>query len=101
MIYPSHYGDGSYNIQYPDTEPYKLIYSALLDAKNVLSVIPDEGVNKAQVRPWLQDFTATWVTHHITYGAQQVRDQINAVYDAGDTGWSLWNAAVNYTSSAL
>ena len=56
----------------------------MLDAKNVLSVIPDDGsVNKAEVRPWLQDFTATWVRHHITYGPKEIRDQINATYDAG------------------
>lgn len=102
MVYPSHYGDGSYRIDYPDTEPYKLILASMLDAKNVLSVIPDDGsVNKAEVRPWLQDFTASWVRHHITYGPKEIRDQINATYDAGYQGWSLWNAAMRYTVSGL
>lgn len=100
MIYPSHYANGYYGIDYPDTEPYKMMYLALLDSNKVLSVIP-ENSNKAVVRPWLQDFTASWLKHYIKYGAKEVRDQIEAVYDSGQSQWLLWNAAVNYTESAL
>lgn len=101
MIYPSHYANGYYGIDYPDTQPYKLMYHALLDSKKVLSVIEEEGHKKAQVRPWLQDFTASWLRHHIKYGKKEVRAQIEATYDAGYDQWILWNAAMNYTEGAL
>ena len=56
---------------------------------------------RAQVRPWLQDFTATWVDGHITYGPEEIRAQIQAVYDAGYEEWILWNAANRYTEGGL
>ena len=49
------------------------------------------------VRPWLQDFTATWVDGHISYGYEEVQSQIQAVYDAGYNEWILWNAKNNYS----
>ena len=100
MVYPSHYANGYYNLDYPDCHPYELVYHAMMDSQKVLYMIDDAG-NKAEVRPWLQDFTATWVSHHLTYGAEEVRAQIDAVYDAGYSGWLLWNAAVSYTEDAL
>lgn len=56
---------------------------------------------RAQVRPWLQDFTATWVDGHINYGPEEIRAQIQAVYDAGYEEWILWNAANRYTEGGL
>ena len=100
MIYPSHYSDGYYGIAHPDTEPYKMIYAALEDSNKVLSGIP-EYRKRAEVRPWLQDFTASYLRHYIKYGPKQVREEIEATYDSGHTGWLLWNAAVNYTAGAL
>lgn len=55
----------------------------------------------AVVRPWLQDFTASYLKHHIQYGPEQVRQQIQAVYDAGYEEWILWSAAVNYHYDGL
>lgn len=100
MIYPSHYGNGYYNLDIPDCHPYELVYKSLLDSKKVLYMIDDTG-NKAIVRPWLQDFTAGWVKGHLTYGKEEVRAQIDAVYDSGHTQWALWNAAIDYTKDAL
>ena len=34
---------------------------------------------RADVRPWLQDFTASWVPGHIKYGPEEIRAQIQAV----------------------
>ena len=100
MIYPSHYSDGYYGIEHPDTEPYNMIYAALSDSNKVLSGIP-EYRKRAEVRPWLQDFTASYLRHYIKYGPKQVREEIEATYDSGHSGWLLWNAAVNYTKGAL
>lgn len=100
MVYPSHYGNGYYGLDYPDTHPYELVYHALMDSQKVLYMI-DPAENKAIVRPWLQDFTASWVSHHLNYGKDEVRAQIKGVYDAGYSEWLLWNAGVSYTGDAL
>lgn len=99
MIYPSHYQDGSYGITYPDKEPYNLILAALDKSKQVL-----EGENNtevAKVRPWLQDFTASWLKNHISYGPDEIRAQIQAVYDAGYDEWLLWNGSNHYSKDGL
>lgn len=122
MVYPSHYGPYNYNIPVPDAEPYRLVLTALQSSRKVLAGIPPETVSGnsgkeysaeeiavlspmegicAQVRPWLQDFTATWVKGHIKYGPEEIRDQIQAVYDAGYEEWILWNAANRYTEDGL
>ena len=100
MVYPSHYGNGYYGLDYPDCHPYELVYHALMDSQKVLYMI-DPAENKAIVRPWLQDFTATWVSHHLNYGKDEVRAQIKGVYDAGYSEWLLWNAGISYTADAL
>ena len=55
----------------------------------------------AQVRAWLQDFTASWVNPHQSYGGEQIRSQIQAVYDSGSAEWLLWNAKCSYTEEGL
>ncbi len=97
MVYPSHYGKGYYNLKVPDAAPYELIYNAMLDSKERLSIPVAKG-RCADVRPWLQAFTASWVSGHIDYGGEELRAQINATYDAGYTGWLLWNAAGAYST---
>lgn len=122
MIYPSHYGPYNYNIPVPDAEPYLLVLTALQSSKKVLAGIPVTSISgnelqdytteelaalepmagiRAQVRPWLQDFTATWVSGHISYEAEEIRAQIQAVYDAGYEEWILWNASNRYTEDGL
>lgn len=100
MIYPSHYGNGYYGLDYPDTHPYELVMGALKSSKTSLSQIA-ENEHCAVVRPWLQDFTASWLKHYISYGSKEVRTQIEAVYDSGYDQWLLWNGGMNYTQSAL
>ena len=100
MIYPSHYRDGVYGIEHPDLKPYETIMAALQASKKALEKIP-AGEHCAVVRPWLQDFTASWIPHHQSYGGEQVRQQIQAVYDSGCTEWLLWNAKCSYTADGL
>ena len=96
MIYPSHYGDGSFGIEHPDTQPYDTVYQALLGSKEALAGEREDGRHQAVVRPWLQDFTASYLDHYIEYGDEEVRAQIQAVYDAGYEEWLLWDAGVSY-----
>ena len=99
MVYPSHYGNGVFGYAVPDAEPYGTVNRALLDSVEALA--PCEEQKRAGVRPWLQAFTATWVDGHISYGGEQIREQIQAVYDAGYEEWILWNAANRYSTDGL
>ena len=118
MVYPSHYGNGNFGIPCPDTQPYETVYHALLDSVKVLSspagsfqgeeaakgegqeLMGPDGI-RGTVRPWLQDFTASYLPRYIPYGPTQVREQIQAVYDAGYEEWILWSAAGNYHYGGL
>ena len=100
MIYPSHFADGNYGVEHPDLEPFNIIRKVLRASKNKLNEIP-EGEHRAIVRPWLQDFTATWIKNYQEYGPSQIREQISGVYVVGYSEWLLWNASCNYTVDAL
>jgi hypothetical protein len=100
MIYPSHFGEGNYGIQYPDTEPFNIVRKVLYASKTKLDAIP-EGEHKAIVRPWLQDFTADWIKHYIVYTGREVREQISAVYTVGYEEWLLWDGACTYSVDGL
>lgn len=99
MVYPSHYRNGSYGINVPDADPYGTIFGACSASAQELETLPEE--NRAHVRAWLQSFTASWVPGHISYGPQQIREQMKGAYDAGYDEWILWNAAVRYQRDSL
>ncbi len=98
MVYPSHYGKGSYGVAEPDFEPYKIVNYSMKKANERLS--KDEK-SIAKLRPWLQDFSATYLPRYKKYGGAEVRAQINATYDAGVKEWILWNSANRYTVNGL
>ncbi|QEK11042.1 SH3 domain-containing protein [Crassaminicella thermophila] len=97
MMYPSHYANGTYGISIPDAYPYETIYYGVKDAlarnKNIQT--------PAIIRPWIQDFTASWVKGHIRYGSKQVKDQIKALKENGIEEFLLWNAGNKYSQEAL
>lgn len=100
MPYPSHYDNGSLGVKYPDLQPYDIMLAEMEKSKEALDTIP-EGEHRAIVRPWIQDFTATWVKPHQVYGAKQIREQINAIYDSGLKQWMVWNASNVYSTDGL
>lgn len=105
MVYPSHYALGSYGVAYPDSEPYKIVYTSLSKAKERIDNLKIDET-KAIIRPWLQDFSAPWLKglygeHYINYGPEQIRAQIKAVYDAGLEEWIFWNASNRYTEAGF
>jgi hypothetical protein len=100
MIYPSHFGKGNYGIENPDLEPYNMIRKVLTASKEKLAQIP-EGEHCAIVRPWLQDFTATWIDPHMEYGGEELREQIKGVYAVDYEEWLLWNASCRYSEEGL
>lgn len=94
MVYPSHYSTGWFGAQVPDAEPYRTIDGAMKDTHEKLSEL---GELKPIIRPWIQDFTATWVRGHIKYGKAEVEAQIRALADNGIEEFLLWNAGNVYT----
>lgn len=100
MIYPSHYGEGNFGLDYPDKHPYETVLAALQKSKTVLeqAAKADEQSRQAVVRPWLQDFTASYLGEgkYKPYGYKEIQEQIQAVKDAGYDEWMLWSAANRY-----
>ena len=101
MIYPSHYGPGNFGLEHPDTMPYETVLEALKKSQMVMDQAAEADghvSSQAIVRPWLQDFTASYLGegNYIPYGYHEVQRQIQAVKDAGYDEWMLWSAANRY-----
>lgn len=96
MIYPSHYAAGIWGIRHPDLAPASIIAKALQDAAEQNRALKASGTRAADVRPWLQSFTASWIHPHQPYGPKQIREQIQAVRSAGFHSYLLWNSACRY-----
>ncbi|HBS47390.1 MAG TPA: GTP-binding protein [Paenibacillus sp.] len=97
MIYPSHYSTGWFGVKEPDLDPYATIKGSMVDTHKKLDPL---GSYKPVIRPWIQDFTASWLGkgHYIKYGKKQVEDQIRALKDENVEAFLLWNANNRYTS---
>ncbi|KJD45399.1 putative glycoside hydrolase [Paenibacillus terrae] len=97
MIYPSHYTTGWFGVKDPDKNPYQTIKGSMADTHKKLD---PTGKLKPIIRPWIQDFTASWLGsgHYAKYGKTQVEDQIRALKDMKVDEYLLWNATNRYTS---
>lgn len=96
MIYPSHYSTGWFKQKDPDRAPYATIKGAMDDTHKKLDPLGDK---KPIIRPWIQDFTASWLGkgHYTKYGAAEVQAQIKALNDSGVEEYLLWNAGNKYS----
>jgi hypothetical protein len=90
MVYPSHYPRGSLGVAHPNGQPYDIVYRAIKRARERDQKLGITGPEN--VRPWLQAFSLG----KPDYGAEQVRQQKQAVYDAGYDGWVLWHPGSKY-----
>lgn len=116
MTYPSHYPSGFFGISNPNKEVYNVMKISLdkaverfIAASTVVplqgvaaiasttpALYPKESYDIDKIRPWIQDFD-----YGGTYGREEVRLQIQAVYDAGLDSWMLWDPSNWYTEEAL
>lgn len=96
MIYPSHWGSWSFDIEKPDLEPYELVKRYLDEEKEILGQLDHPPVS----RPWIQDFTASWIGegNWMEYDGDAVQAQIDAIYDQGQNEYLIWNANSEYSS---
>ena len=116
MVYPSHYPRGFHGYADPNKNAYGVVNFSMTRAAErayatstpiaafpftpIASTTPQlykkPSYPKTQMRPWLQDFD-----YGGDYGPKEVREQIQATYDAGLTSWMLWSASNRYTRDAL
>lgn len=115
MVYPSHYPPNFNNWKNPNEHVYDLI-KYVMDAGVKRTVATTTSVaafahqrlgttspalyskpvyNANKLRPWLQDFD-----YGGNYGAEEVRAQVQATYDAGLNGWMIWDPSNKYTRDA-
>jgi hypothetical protein len=94
MIYPSHW-TSYFGIAKPDLEPYKLVS----EYAKVEKIKLDELNNPPISRPWIQDFTASYLGkgNYKKYGKAEVEAQIKALNENGINEFLLWNAGNSYT----
>jgi hypothetical protein len=93
MVYPSHYGSGHYGFAKPGLVPYNLIRVSLTDAVVRTKFLADSAkVAVGEIRPWLEAMSI----RGLSYGSREVRQQIQATYDAGLKSWALWNPGSKY-----
>ena len=104
MVYPSHYANNEYKLPKPDLAPYDVVYKALEDAIERLEIYSgDSSAKISNVRPYLQDFTASWLGkgNYITYSNNEVAKQIKACYDLGINDFTLWDPSNKYCYEAI
>lgn len=96
MIYPSHWGPGYFGFDKPDLNPYGVIVGYLNKETPILNSLEKPPIT----RPWIQDFTASYLGsgNYIPYGAAEVQAQVQALRDHGITEFLLWNAGNRYTT---
>lgn len=97
MIYPSHWGAGSLDIEKPDLEPYETVFRYAEKEKEKLFRMDDPPIS----RPWIQDFTASWLGsgNYLNYGKDEVESQIRALNESGIDEFLIWNSGNEYSEN--
>jgi hypothetical protein len=90
MVYPSHYNSGEFNLPDPSGSPGTTVAASLRDYRRQI-----RGT-KAQLIPWLEDFSLGR-----TRTADEVRAQIEAARSYRTGGFLLWNPSGVYTQEVL
>lgn len=92
MVYPSHYGPGTFGFAVPNEHPYDVIDETLKIMNRQSAGLP------MVIRPWIQDFG---LPGQRTYTAADVTTEMAAAADNGARGWMIWNAAARFSEAAL
>ncbi|HZG76853.1 MAG TPA: putative glycoside hydrolase, partial [Paenibacillus sp.] len=78
-------------------EPYRIVKEAIMDAKRRNAALQTNKELAADLRPWLQDFTAKWVKPHQAYKRAEIQEQIRALEEQGIHQYLLWNPSSSYS----
>jgi hypothetical protein len=90
MVYPSHYGPGEHGLADPVSVPGRTVGRSLRDFRRQMKR------GKAQLVPWLEDFSFTGTTT-----PEHVQEQIRAARRWKAGGFLLWNPSGVYTEGVL
>lgn len=97
MTYPSHYLPTHLKgIPRPNEMPYETVFASVGMGVIRAQRLRDAGQPAARIIPWLQGFSAPWVTRNYPYGVEQAAAQIRAVYDVGLEDWIFWHPGSKY-----
>ena len=116
MVYPSHYPNGFIGLSNPNDYPYKVVHYAMQGGVNRMTATTTKvagfthtrlgtstpalyakpAYTADKLRTWIQDFD-----YGGDYDAMDVRNQIQASYDAGVQSWMIWAPSNIYTRGAL
>ncbi|WP_442893562.1 putative glycoside hydrolase [Bacillus sp. 2205SS5-2] len=94
MIYPSHW-TSYFGISKPDLDPYNLVVEYAKVENQKIAELDNQPIS----RPWIQDFTATWLGsgNYKVYGKAEIEAQIKGLNDQGIKEYLIWNAGNKYT----
>ena len=93
MLYPSTFGSGIPGYKVAIAHPYEVVYES---ARRAVTRVRANG---CEVRPWIQDFPDYRFDKRV-YGREEIQAQIKACFDAGSSGFLVWDPMVNYTNDA-
>jgi hypothetical protein len=97
MTYPSHYLPTHLKgIPRPNQMPYETVFASVGMGVIRAQRLREAGKPAARIIPWLQGFSAPWVTKNYPYGVEQADAQIRAVYDVGLEDWVFWHPGSKY-----
>ena len=97
MVYPSHYLPTHLKgVPKPNQMPYETVFASVGMGVIRANRLKEAGATPARIIPWLQAFSAPWVTRNYPYGAEQADAQIRAVYDVGLEDWVFWHPGSKY-----
>jgi len=97
MVYPSHYLPTHLpDVRTPNRMPYETVYKSVGAGMVRAQRLGDGGVTTGRVIPWLQAFDAPWVDREYSYGPEQAKAQIDALYDVGVEDWIFWHPGSRY-----
>jgi len=89
MLYPSHFSAGFDGVKNPADDPHRMVFNGV---KKMKDLVGEDVV----IRPWLQSFPLGVTTG---FGPEYIQAQIDAVKDAGGTGWLLWSPGNHYSKA--
>lgn len=93
MLYPSTFSNGIPGYKVAVAHPYEVVYES---ARRAVDRVSKFG---CAVRPWIQDFP-DYRFDKRAYGKEEIRAQIKGCFDAGCTGFMVWNPKMEYTLAA-
>jgi len=93
MLYPSTFGSGIPGYKLAIAYPYEVVYESAQRAVNRVRPF------NCAVRPWIQDFPDYRFDKRV-YGKAEIQAQIKGCFDAGCTGFMVWDHRVKYTDGA-